>query len=213
MTVGDEEGVFGLDDDEVIDSEEGDTAFGAGVEDDVVLGVDLGEVDVAAIFFADGFEVFRDGNPGSDVIPIEGCFDVEDAARFFHEGVVDGDRGEACEFLSDGGEDIGGGFELIDEVCELRGVLAEFLINGFDRPDEHAGVPCEVSLAEELLGELGVGLFAEAFDFDDFVCEIEIAHVGGGATLDVSVGGTSPSGFDSDGDEAVGAGSCGEGVF
>ena len=40
--------------------------------------------------------------------------------------------------------------------------------DGGDGPDEHAGVPAEVALLEELFGEFGVGFFAEAGDFKDW---------------------------------------------
>jgi len=110
VAVGDEDGVIGLDDDEVIDAEEGDFGAFSCVEDDVVLGVDFGEVGVGAVLLALGLEVFCDGDPGADVVPVKGGLDVEDAGGFFHEGVVDGDGGEVGELLGDGGEDVGGIF-------------------------------------------------------------------------------------------------------
>ena len=54
VAVGDEEGVIGLDDDEVIDAEDGDAAFLAVVEDDVVLGVELGDGAVGVVVVALG---------------------------------------------------------------------------------------------------------------------------------------------------------------
>ncbi len=58
MAVGDEDGVIGLDDDEVIDAEEGDAGVFAGVEDDVVLGFDLGDfvVGLVSVFNHGSFE-------------------------------------------------------------------------------------------------------------------------------------------------------------
>ena len=63
VAVGDEEGIFGLDDDEVIDSEEGDAGVFAVVEDDVVFGLDLGDFVVGLVSVALGVEVFGDGDP------------------------------------------------------------------------------------------------------------------------------------------------------
>lgn len=51
MTIGDEEGVSGLNDDEIGDSEEGDFDFFLIVEDDVVFGIDEGEFAVGGVVF------------------------------------------------------------------------------------------------------------------------------------------------------------------
>ena len=203
VAVGDEEGVFSLDDDEVIDSEEGDTDVLAVVEDDVVLGFNLGDFVVGLVAVTLGREILRDGDPGADVIPVEGGLDVEDAGGILHEGVVDGDGGEGGEFFGDGGGDVGGLLEFVDEAGELGGVLLELGGDGFEGPDEHAGVPGEVALAEEFFGELRVGLFAEAGDFEGLVLCLE-AEFGRGAALDVSIGGAGPGGLDADGDEGIG---------
>jgi len=191
-----------LDDDEVIDAEEGDAGFFAIVEDDVVLGFDFGDLVVGLVSVALGVEVFGDGDPGADVVPVEGGLDVEDAGGFFHEGVVDGDGGEFREFLGDGGGDVRGVFEFVDEAGELWGVLLKFGGDGLERPDKHAGVPSEVALAEELLGEFGIWFFAEAGDFEGLVGGLEV-ELCGLAALDISVGWTGPSGLDSDGDEGI----------
>lgn len=164
VAIGDEEGVFGLDDDEVIDAEEGDVGVFAIVEDDVVLGVDLGDGGVGGVLAALLGEVFGDGDPRADVIPVECGFEVENAFGFFHEGVVDGDGGELGELAGDGGGDVGGVAELGDEVGELGALAGEFAGDGGDGPDEHAGIPREAALGEELFGEVGAGFFAEAFD-------------------------------------------------
>ncbi|MFM2243457.1 MAG: hypothetical protein RLZ97_2313, partial [Verrucomicrobiota bacterium] len=212
VAVGDEEGVFGLDDDEVVDAEEGDVGAGAGVEDDVVFRLDVGDGAVDLVVFAGGLEVFGDGDPGADVIPIEGGLDVEDAAGFFHEGVVDGNGGEFGELGGDGGGGVGGAAEVGDEAGEFGGVFGEFADDGGEGPDEHAGVPAEAALGEELFGEVGAGFFAEAFHFGGGVFAVEAGDGGAGAALDVAVGGAGPGGFDADGDEAVRTAGGGEGV-
>ena len=75
-------------------------------------------------------EVFRDGDPGSDIVPVEGGFDIEDAGGLFHEGVVDGDGGEVGEFVRCGGDDVVGVLELINEAGEFRCVFTEFVGDG-----------------------------------------------------------------------------------
>jgi len=72
VAVGDEEGVAGLHDDQVVDAEQGDVAALAGVEDDVVLGIDLGDRGVDSVVVADFFEVVRDGEPGIRRPPLRG---------------------------------------------------------------------------------------------------------------------------------------------
>jgi len=91
-------------------------------------------------------------------------------------------------------------------------VLAELGGDGLDGPDEHAGIPGEVSLAEEGFGEFRVGLFAEADDLDGLVGELYFAEVSRFATLDVAVRRAGPGGLDADGDEAVCSLGGGEGV-
>lgn len=108
VTIGDEQGVVGLDDDQVIHAEERDLGSFAGVENDIVFGIDLGDGGIDSIVVADGFEVFGDGDPGADIVPVEGGLDVKNAPCLFHEGVVDGNRGELGELSRDGGVEVFG---------------------------------------------------------------------------------------------------------
>ena len=212
VAVGDEEGVFGLDDDEVIDPEESDVRIFAIVEDDVVFGVDLGDGGIGGVLDALLGEVFGDGDPGSDVIPIERGFEVEDAFGFFHEGVVDGDGGECGKLGRDGGGDIAGVAELGNKVGKLWALPSEFTGDGGDGPNKHASIPGEAALGEELLGEVGAGLFAEAFDFEREIFAIYSVDGGAFAAFDVAVGGAGPGGFDADGDESIAMGGDGDGI-
>ncbi len=208
--VGDEDAIGGVDDDEILDSEEGDVGvfpvFRRGGVDGVaggILGADGGIMVVSLGVFG---EVFSDGDPGSYIVPIEGGFDVEDAGGALHEGVVDADGGELGELAGEGGGDVGGGANFVDEIGELGAVAAELCDDGGDAPDEHAGVPGEVARFEEFFGELGIWLFAKAHDFvgGDF-----FGKVGGGAAfaaLNVAVAGAGPGGLDADGDEGAGGG-------
>ncbi len=212
VAVGDEEGIFGLDDDEVIDAEEGDVGVFAIVEDDVVFGVDLGDGGIGGVLDALLGEVFGDGDPGADVIPIECSFEVEDAFGFFHEGVVDGNRGECGKLGRDGGGDVGGVAELGNEVGELGALAGEFTGDGGDGPNEHAGIPGEAALGEKLLGEVGAGLFTEAFDLVGEIFAIYSVDGGAFAAFDVAVGGAGPGGFDANGDKAIAVGGDGDGI-
>ena len=60
--VGDEQGIGGLDDDEVVDSEQGDLGVLVGV-DDVVVGAELGQGAFDGIAGGVGGQVFGDAEP------------------------------------------------------------------------------------------------------------------------------------------------------
>ena len=99
-----------------------------------------------------------------------------------------------------------------DKLGEFRGVARELIDHSGDRPNEHAGIPGESALAEELFGEFKAGFFAEAFDFVGRIGAVEIGDVGGRATLDVTVGRAWPAGLNANGDQAVGMFSGGDRV-
>ena len=63
VAVGDEESVLSLNNDEVIDSEEGDARFLASVKDDVVLRIYLGDFIVRLVAVSLRGEIFRDRDP------------------------------------------------------------------------------------------------------------------------------------------------------
>ena len=212
VAVGDEEGVVGLDDDHVFGSEEGDVFVVSGVEDDVAVAVEGGDGLVRAVFIGVVFQILGDGDPRADVVPVEGGFDVINLVRFLHEGVVDGNRSELGEALGDSVHDVLGLLEFPDEVGEFWGVLGEFGHGGFDRPDEHAGIPGEASLVEEFLCLFRVGFFAEANDLVWGVGDGCGASISRTAALDVAEGRASPGGFDADGEEGVGGIGDGEGI-
>ena len=204
MAVGDEEGVFGLHDDQVVDAEQGDVGVLAGVEDDVVFRVDLGDRGVDLVVVAGSFEVFGDREPGADIVPVEGGLDVEDPAGLLHQAVVDGNGGELGELRGHGGGEVGRAAEFGDEGGELRLVADELADDILQGPDEHAGVPAEAALGEELLGEVGAGLLPEAGDFGGHLLALQAGDGGSGAAFDIAVGRAGPGGLDSDGDQAVG---------
>lgn len=62
VSVGDEQGIGGLDDDEVVDSEQGDLGRLVGV-DDVVVGAELGQDAFDGIAGGVGGQVFGDAEP------------------------------------------------------------------------------------------------------------------------------------------------------
>lgn len=106
VAVGDEQGVIRLHDDQIIHAQQGDAGTLAGVEDDVVFRVDLGNFAVGGVLIALDGEVLCDGDPGADVVPIEGGLQIEHAFGFFHESVVDGDRREGGELFRHGGHHV-----------------------------------------------------------------------------------------------------------
>ena len=92
MAVGDEDGVTRIHHDQVVHPQQCDVRARGRVENDIVLGINFGNGAVDAVFVAFFIEVFRDGNPGADIVPIEGGLDVEHSVGIFHECVVDRDR-------------------------------------------------------------------------------------------------------------------------
>lgn len=198
---GDEEAVLGGDDDEILHTDEGHVLAGLG-EDDVVEGVELGERAVVLIAMLVGLEVAADAGPVADVIPVEGGLDIENAGGVLHEGVVDGELGQLAELFFHGGVEVLGAAKLGDEVCQHGAVAAELAEDGGDGPDEHACVPKEIALADEVLGQIRVGLFTEAGDFPDGEV-IQAADAGAATALDIAVAGAGPGGGDAHGDEAA----------
>ena len=102
--------------------------------------------------------------------------------------------------------------ELGNEVGELGALAGEFTGDSWDGPNEHAGIPGEAALGEKLLGEVGAGLFAEAFDLVGEIFAIYSVDGGAFAAFDVAVGGAGPGGFDADGDESIAMGCDGNGI-
>ena len=203
MTVGNEEGVIRLNDDEVVDSKEGDFKPFLVVEDDVVLGINEGEIAVGSVIAVLLVEIFSNGDPRTDVVPVKGRFDIKNSFRVFHEGVVDGDGGEPRELGVDGGVNIAGLTKLLDKAAEFGGMLFQLVQNGGNGPDEHAGIPGEVTSSQEFFSEFGIRLFAKAGDFEGSILNGAIGEGGLRAALDVAVARACPSRFDSYGDEGV----------
>ena len=63
VTVCDEEGIAGLDDDEILHAEQGDVGAGGGIENDVVARIDLRDHAIDPVFRAFLIKVFCDGDP------------------------------------------------------------------------------------------------------------------------------------------------------
>lgn len=106
VAVGDEQGVIRLHDDQIIHAQQGDAGTLAGVEDDVVFRVDLGNFAVGGVFIALDGKIFRDGNPGADIVPVEGSLQIEHAFGFFHQGIVDGNGSQCRKLFGHGGHDV-----------------------------------------------------------------------------------------------------------
>ena len=91
MTVCNEKGVFGLDNDEVVNSKKGYPRLFTTVEDNVVFGFDFSDFIIGLIIVTLSIEIFGDGDPRTDIIPIKGRFDIQNSGSLFHESVVNGD--------------------------------------------------------------------------------------------------------------------------
>ena len=81
-------------------------------------------------------------------------------------------------------------------------MLGQFAHDGGDRPDEHSGIPPEITLLEEGLGQGGIGFFPEAFHLVNGGLAVGDAA----ALLDVAEAGTGPRRLDPDGQQCTGVG-------
>ena len=165
------------------------------------MGFDERDVGVADVALAVVGEILGECRPASDIVPIEGALDHEDAARFFQNGVVYRDFRERRENVREELCKVFAAVDARDECAQLGRVPLERGEDGGDRPDEHAGVPPEVALPEKLLGQLGVRFFAEA---RHVMHSGAIFRLGDGertAHLDVAKSGTCPSRLDADSHE------------
>ena len=192
--LGDEDGVRGVDDDEVADTDGADDAF---------LALDIAVADVVQDGFAvdavaliiGGGEIAQRG-PGADVAPADGAGHDGDVGRFFHDGVVDGvvrhvpERGgiefelaETLPFRAARLGDAGAG-----GVQDGGTVLRHFAQHDAGPKAEHAGVPQEVAGGDVLVRGGKVGFLDEAFD-------------GVALRFDIAIAGFGAIGADAEGDE------------
>ena len=202
VAVGDKDGVFRFDDDEVGDAEEGDVFFATGIND-VIGRVADGSGGVGAVVATVVGQVVGDRKPAADVVPIKGSLQDEDAPGFFQDGIIDGDFWQRGEFFFQKRLQLVGKDEAVDKIEKGWGIALEFGKDGGDGPDEHASVPTEVAGFEEAFGEVGCGFFAEAFHFVDggrFSSDGRQA----GALLDVAEAGAGPGWRDANGHECAG---------
>ncbi len=203
---GDEERIWGIDDDKVVDADQGDGFLGidvvaGGVLDDEVAGGSIA-LGVLPGDFVDRF-------PTADIVPadvVEG--DTGNAVGLLDDGVIDGDVfAERVNGGEAGGElAAGDGGQAGKQRGGFRLVAAEEFVEVVGAPEEHAGIPEEAAGAEELGGGFGIGLFAEALDG----LRLRLARGDAFAELDIAVAGLRPAGLNAEDDEMA-SGGGGEG--
>ena len=77
MAICDEDGVFSLHDDEIADAQHSNLSLFRLSENDVVMAFYHFERAVGFIAAFRVIEVFGNGNPGANIIPVEASFDIE----------------------------------------------------------------------------------------------------------------------------------------
>ena len=188
LAVGDQQGIRGVDDDQVI---EPDTAHQAlGRIDVAVADVMQHGLAVALVTLGIGRCQFTHRLPRADIAPAELAGHHRDFARALHQRVVDGNvrrPGQALaiqfqlKFLAafaavTQGQALGHGVE------DIRGVFAQFAQHGVGPQAEHAGVPQVPAAIEVLLRRLRIGFLDEARDLERLVAQglafLDIAEAG-----------------------------------
>ena len=114
-------------------------------------------------------QIGRDRAPATDIVPIETRFHHQHAIGFFHDRVIERNRGQIREASAQRAFPVAGRAHLRNEIRQLRRVAIEFAQDGRDRPDKHPGVPAEIAVAHEGVGQLGVWLFAKTNNPKDVV--------------------------------------------
>lgn len=195
VPVGHQQGVGGVDDDEVVDTDY--THHAVGALNKAAGGFVHEGLALDAVALLVGLGQFAHRSPGADVAPADLAGHHGDGLGFFHDGVVDGVVGHLGEaggvqfhlwprfaVHSLGLAQTGlGGFE------NGRAVQRHFAQDGARREAEHAGIPVIAALGQVLAGGFEVGFFNKALD---------VVTLG----LDVAKAGFGSFGVDAEGDDA-----------
>ena len=156
-----EQGVCGLDDDQVFDSTERDQPSIA--ENDIVAGIVLYHLAAQCISILIVPEVIRKRGPGADIIPIEGRLECQDLRGLLHDRIVHRDLWKFREALGEVASRIARG-KVADEFAERRSQAFGFTQKNLGSPYKHAGVPSVLSAPIVSLGSGKIRLFDKAND-------------------------------------------------
>jgi hypothetical protein len=116
--VADENGIVGLDDNEVTDAAESDGSFLG--DDDVAAGIECDDPADEGVVVGILAKVVGEGCPGADIIPVVLGDQGRDIGGFLHDGEVDGDLGKFREIPGKVGLPIPFAGIVPDEVFEFR---------------------------------------------------------------------------------------------
>ncbi len=103
--------------------------------------------------------------------------------------------------------------ELFSKLTKLRGMALKFCHHGWNRPDEHAGIPGKITTGKKLFGLSGIRLFTKARDLVGVMSQLLPVQNCGLSSFYVSVGWAGPGRLDPNRDEASTLGGCRDGVF
>ena len=168
------------------------------IEDDIVRGIERRDLAVGGIPFGVVFEIFRDGLPAADVIPIEAGFHHQDAIGFLHDRVIERDSRQISETFREGCLEIVARAHPGDETGKLWRVAIEFAQDRRDRPDEHARVPSEISFAQKRFCQIRIRFFPKADHAMNCGLVVHAAKLHGFALLDVTIPWAGPGRLDAD---------------
>src|SRR5207245_3822879 len=82
------------------------------------------------------FKIISHCPPAPDIVPIEAGFDNENALRFLHDRVIEGDPRQFAETLAQYFFKVTRRAKLGDEIRQLRRLAIEFTHNRRHDPDE-----------------------------------------------------------------------------
>lgn len=195
VLVGDQQGIGGVHDDQVIDAYHAHQAFGA-LHKTVFRLVHEG-LALHAVTLGVGFCQFNNRGPRADVAPADLARHHGDSLGFFHHGIVDGvvgHLGKAVGVQAQGlacfqGLAVGLVQASLGGLKDVGAVLCHFAQHGTCGEAEHARVPVVAASGQVLAGGVEVGFFYKAFDLVAF-------------GLDVAKAGFGAFGLDAKGDDA-----------
>lgn len=214
MLVSHQQGVFGVDDDQVLHAKRGDDSAGfssgAGwlAHDHAVVGVFQNGLAAAGVVAVGVFAGnVPEAGPAAHVAPAGIQRNHGGVLGFFHDGVVDGVFGAlfegVCVYANKVEVGLGALHGLGAGPGDIGGLLLQFVQVVLGAEHEHAAVPEVVAAVEVLLGGLGVGFFDEGFDFVKIGVRVRTLTPG---VFDVTVSGMWFGGDDTKGDEFAGIG-------
>ena len=201
MPIGHQQGIGGLHHDQIRHPQQGNI-LPSSAEDDVVVGVDLHQGLVGRVARSVLGQILAHADPRAHVIPVKTGLDIEHPARFFHQGVVDGDLRKRGKLGLNGRLEVLAVANLRDKMRQFWPVAAQLRHHRRNAPNEHPGVPRKIPLPQEILRQVRIRLFPKPLHFVNRGV-LSPSHLGAGPALNVAVTWTSPRRADPDRDQGL----------